>query len=99
MKINTLLDRVVLERINTEAKIGSIIIPETAQKPQDRGRVVSLGPGKLLTEGEDRGKHFPIGLKVGEIVLFNRHAGSEVDVESVTYLVVREDDIIGVLEE
>jgi chaperonin GroES len=96
MKFRPLHDRVVVERIDAEAKsTGGIIIPDTAQEKPSQGEIIAVGPG-----GRDEGgKLIPIDLKVGDQVLFGKWSGTEIKVDGVDYLIMKESDILGVLEE
>ena len=96
MKFRPLHDRVVVERIDAEAKsTGGIIIPDTAQEKPSQGEIIAVGPG-----GRDEGgKLIPIDLKVGDRVLFGKWSGTEAKVDGVDYLIMKESDIMGVLEE
>jgi chaperonin GroES len=96
MKFRPLHDRVVIERIDAEAKTtGGIIIPDTAQEKPQQGKVVAVGPGGR----DDSGKLIPIDLKVGDRILFGKWSGTEVKIDGVEYLIVKESDIMGVLVE
>ncbi|HEY2884826.1 MAG TPA: co-chaperone GroES [Rhizomicrobium sp.] len=94
MKFRPLHDRVVVERIDAEAKsAGGIIIPDTAKEKPQQGKIVSVGPG-----GRDyHGKLIPIDIKVGDRVLFGKWSGTEVKIDGVEYLIMKESDIMGVL--
>lgn len=95
MKIRPLQDRVIVERVEEESKTaGGIIIPDTVskEKPQE-GKVVAAGKGKVTPEG----KVLPLDVKVGDRVLFGKYAGSEIKVDGQEYLIMREDDILGVV--
>ena len=95
MSFRPLHDRVVVRRIEEDTKTaGGIIIPDTAKEKPQQGEVVAVGNGK---RGED-GKVYPIDLKVGDKVLFGKYAGSEVKLEGEDFLIMREDDILGVIE-
>jgi chaperonin GroES len=88
-------DRIIVERVEEETKTaGGIIIPDTVskEKPQE-GKVVAAGKGKVTPEG----KVLPLDVKVGDRVLFGKYAGSEIKVDGKEYLIMREDDILGVL--
>jgi chaperonin GroES len=88
-------DRIIVERVEEETKTaGGIIIPDTVskEKPQE-GKVVAAGKGKMTPEG----KVLPLDVKVGDRVLFGKYAGSEIKVDGKEYLIMREDDILGVL--
>jgi chaperonin GroES len=95
MKFRPLHDRVVVERIDAEAKsAGGIIIPDTAKEKPQQGKIVGVGPGGR----DDHGKLIPIDLKVGDRVLFGKWSGTEVKIETVEYLIMKESDIMGVLD-
>jgi chaperonin GroES len=96
MKFRPLHDRVVLKRIEAEAKTsGGIIIPDTAKEKPQQGEVVAVGPG-----GRDEvGKLIPIDLKAGDRVLFGKWSGTEVKIDGVEYLIMKESDVMGVLTE
>jgi chaperonin GroES len=94
MKFRPLHDRVVIERIDAEAKTaGGIIIPDTAQEKPQQGKVVAVGPGGR----DERGKLIPIDVKVGNRILFGKWSGTEVKIDDVEYLIMKESDIMGVL--
>ncbi len=96
MKFRPLHDRVLIERIDqSEKTAGGIIIPDTAQEKPMEGRVVAAGPG---AKSED-GKVQPMDLKVGDRVLFGKWSGTEVKVDGVDYLILKESDVMGVIEE
>jgi chaperonin GroES len=96
MKFRPLHDRVVVERIDAEAKsAGGIIIPDSAQEKPSQGKIVAVGPGGR----DEAGKLIPIDLKKGDRVLFGKWSGSEVKLDSVDYLIMKESDIMGVLQE
>jgi chaperonin GroES len=95
MKFRPLHDRVVVERIDAEAMTaGGIIIPDTAKEKPQQGGIVGVGPGGR----DDQGNLIPIDLKVGDRVLFGKWSGTEVKIEGVEYLIMKESDIMGVLE-
>jgi chaperonin GroES len=95
MKFRPLHDRVVVERIDPEAKsAGGIIIPDAAQEKPSQGEIFAVGPGGR----DESGKLIPIDLKVGDRVLFGKWCGSEVRLEGVEYLIMKESDIMGVVE-
>jgi chaperonin GroES len=96
MKIRPLLDRVIVKRIPEEQKTqGGIIIPDTAKEKPLEGVVVAAGRGKVL----DNGKVRPVDVKPGDRVLFVKYAGTEVQFDGEDHVTLREDDIIGVIEE
>ncbi len=95
MKIRPLQDRIILKRIPEEEKTkGGIIIPDTAKEKPLEGRVVSVGNGKVLEDGKVR----PLDIKPGDRVLFIKFAGNEVKIDGEEHLMLREDDILGVIE-
>ena len=95
MKIRPLQDRVIVKRIDGEEKTkGGIIIPDTAKEKPQEGKVVAAGKGKV---GED-GTVIPLEVKVGDRILFGKYSGSEVKIDGDDLLIMREDDILGVLE-
>lgn len=94
MKIKPLQDRVIVKRLEEETKTaGGIIIPDTAKEKPQQGKVVAVGPGKVL-EG---GTRVEMTVKGGDLVLFSKYAGSEVKVDGDEYLIMREDDILGII--
>jgi len=96
MKFRPLHDRVVIERIDAEAKsAGGVIIPDTAQEKPQQGTVIAVGPGGR----DESGKLIPIDLNVGERILFGKWSGTEVKIDGVEYLIMKESDIMGVLVE
>jgi chaperonin GroES len=93
-KIRPLHDRVIVKRIEEEEKSkGGIIIPDTAKEKPQEGRVVAVGPGK-----QDDGKVVPLGVKAGDKILFGKYSGTEIKLDGEEHLILREDDILGVLE-
>jgi chaperonin GroES len=95
MKFRPLHDRVVVKRIDAEAKSsGGIIIPDTAQEKPSQGEVVAVGPGGR----DEAGKLIPIDIKVGDRVLFGKWSGTEVKLDGVDLLIIKETDIMGVLD-
>ena len=96
MKFRPLHDRVVLKRIEAEAKTsGGIIIPDTAKEKPQQGEVVAVGPGGR----DEAGKLIPIDLKAGDRVLFGKWSGTEIKIDGVEYLIMKESDVMGVLTE
>jgi chaperonin GroES len=95
MKIRPLQDRVIVERIAEEEKSkGGIIIPDTAKEKPQEGKVIAVGKGKV----NDDGKTIPLTVKAGDKILFSKYAGSEVKLNGNEYLIMREDDILGIVE-
>jgi chaperonin GroES len=96
MKFRPLHDRVVIKRIEAEEKTtGGIIIPDTAKEKPQQGEVIAVGPGGR----DESGKLIPIDVKVGDRVLFGKWSGTEVKLDGVEYLIMKESDLMGVLEE
>ena len=95
VKIRPLHDRVIVRRLEEERKsAGGIVIPDTVKEKPIQGEVLAVGNGKLLDNGEVR----PLDLKVGDKVLFGKYSGTEVKLDNEELLVMREDDIMGVIE-
>jgi chaperonin GroES len=95
MKIRPLQDRIIVRRIEEEEKTkGGIIIPDSAKEKPMEGEVIAVGTGKILENGT---KH-PLEVKAGDRILFGKYAGTEVKIEGVEHLIMREDDILGVIE-
>ena len=95
MKIRPLQDRVIVKRLEEEAKTkGGIIIPDTAKEKPIEGIVVAVGRGKT---GED-GKLIKLDVKAGDKILFGKYSGTEVKIDGVEHLIMREDDILGIIE-
>jgi len=93
-KIRPLHDRVVVKRVEEERKsAGGIVIPDSAAEKPDQGEVTAVGPGKRT----DDGKLQPMDVKVGDRILFGKYSGTTVKIEGDEYLVMREDDIMGVI--
>ncbi|MFO8154827.1 MAG: co-chaperone GroES [Pseudomonadota bacterium] len=95
MKIRPLHDRVVIRRVEEDTKTaGGIVLPDTAAEKPQQGEVLAVGDGKVMNNGET----CPLAVKVGDKVLFGKYSGNEVKVEDEELLVMREDDIMGVIE-
>jgi chaperonin GroES len=95
MNLRPLQDRIIVKRVEEETKTaGGLFIPETAKEKPQRGEIVAVGNGKKTEEG----KVLPLDVKVGDIVLFGKYAGTEVRVDGTDYLMMREDDILAVVE-
>ena len=95
MKIRPLQDRVIVQRMDEEETTkGGIIIPDTAKEKPQEGKVIAVGKGKV---GDD-GKVIPLDVKAGDKILFGKYAGTEVKIEGEDHIIMREDDILGVLE-
>lgn len=94
MKIRPLHDRVVVKRIEGESKsAGGIVIPDAAAEKPDQGEVIAVGNGKILEDGKVRA----LDVKVGDRIIFGKYSGSTVKIDNVEYLVMREDDIMGIV--
>ena len=95
MKIRPLNDRVLVVRVEEEQMTsGGIIIPDTAKEKPQEGKIIATGPGKI---GDD-GKRTPLNVKKGDKILFSKYAGTEIKIDGVEHLFMKEDDILGVLE-
>jgi chaperonin GroES len=93
--VKPLLDRVLIQPLEEkEVKKGSIIIPDTAKEKPQQGTVVALGTGKL----DEHGKTVDFNVKVGDKVLISKYGGTEIQIDDGTYLIMREDDILGIIE-
>ena len=96
MSIKPLNDRIMVLRIKEEEKTsGGIIIPDTAKEKPQEGRVVAVGPGKT----DDDGKRIPLEVKNDDRVLFGKYAGTEIRINGMEHLIMREDDILGIISE
>ena len=95
MKIRPLGDRILVQRIKEEDKTkGGIIIPDTAKEKPIEGEVIAVGNGKILEDGKVR----PLDIKAGDRVLFSKYAGTEIKIDGTEHLMMREEDILGVIE-
>ena len=95
MKIRPLNDRVLVIRIEEEEKTkGGIIIPDTAKEKPQEGKVIAVGSGKLNEDGE----RIPLDVKKNDRVLFSKYGGNEIQIDGVEHLIMREDDILGIIE-
>jgi chaperonin GroES len=94
VKFRPLHDRVIVKRIQEEEKsAGGIIIPDTAKEKPQEGKVISVGPGK-----QEDGKVIPLGVKAGDKILFGKYSGTEIKLDGEEHLIMREDDILGIIE-
>lgn len=94
MALRPLNDRVLIRRVEEgEAQVGGIIIPDTAKEKPQRGEVIAVGNGKLLQNGQRCG----LEVKSGDVILFGKYSGSDVKIDGVEYLILREDEILAVL--
>ena len=95
MKIRPLHDRVIVKRLEEERKTASgIVIPDTAAEKPDQGEIMAVGKGKILEDGKVR----PLDVKVGDKILFGKYSGTEVKVEGEDLVVMREEDVMAVIE-
>ena len=95
MKIRPLHDRIIVKRMEEqEVKKGGIIIPDSAKEKPQEGKVIAVGNGKVA----DDGKKIPLDVKAGDKILFDKYSGSEVKVEDEEYLILREEDVLAIIE-
>ena len=96
MKIRPLHDRVLVKRIDPEetTSAGGIIIPDTAKEKPQEGKVIAVGPGKV----NEKGERVAMEVKANDRVLFGKYSGNEIQIDGVEHLIMREDDILGILE-
>ena len=95
MNVKPLNDRIIVKRVEEESKTsGGIIIPDTAKEKPQEGEVVAVGKGRVMEDGSQR----PLDVKAGDKILFGKYAGTDVKIEEEDYLIMREDDILGVIE-
>jgi len=95
MGIRPLQDRVIVKRLEEEQKTkGGIIIPDTAKEKPIEGKVIAVGNGKVQEDGKIR----PLDVKAGDTILFSKYAGTEIKIDGVEHLIMREEDILGVIE-
>jgi chaperonin GroES len=95
MKLKPLADRIVVQQAAAEEKTASgILLPDAAKEKPTKGKVVAVGPGRH----DDKGKRMEIGVRVGDVVYYGKWSGTEVEVDTVKYVILKETDILGVLE-
>ena len=95
MKVRPLHDRIIVQRLEEgEQKIGGIIIPDTAKEKPQQGKVYAVGAGKV----KDDGKRLPLDVKDGDTILFGKYSGQEIKIDGEEYLIMREDEVLGVIE-
>jgi len=95
MKVRPLHDRVIVERMKEEEKTkGGIIIPDTAKEKPVEGKIIAVGAGKVLEDG----KRVPLQVKAGDRILFGKYAGTDIKIDGKDHLIMREDDIIAIVE-
>lgn len=94
MKLRPLQDRLLVQRVEEEEKTkGGIIIPDTAKEKPAEGKVVAVGKGKI----DENGKHIALDVKKGDRILFGKYSGTEVKIDGIEYLIMREDDVLGII--
>jgi chaperonin GroES len=94
MKLTPLQDRLLVQRVKEEEKTkGGIIIPDTAKEKPAEGKVVAVGKGKV----DEKGKAIPMEVKKGDRILFGKYSGTEIKIEGEEYLIMREDDVLGII--
>ena len=95
MNVRPLHDRIIVQRLDEgEQKIGGIIIPDTAKEKPQQGKVIAAGAGK----SKDDGKRVPLDVKAGDLILFGKYSGQEIKLDGQEYLIMREDEVLGVIE-
>ena len=95
MNVRPLRDRIVVKRVEeAEQRIGGIIIPDTAKEKPQQGRVVAVGHGRV----NDEGKVVPVDVKSGDTILFGKYSGTEIKLDGEEFLIIREDEVLGVIE-
>jgi len=95
MKIRPLHDRILVKRVEEqEVRKGGIIIPDSAKEKPQEGKVIAVGSGKVTEDG----KKIPLDVKAGDRILFGKYSGSEVKVEDEEYLILKEEDVLGIIE-
>lgn len=95
MKLKPLADRVIVQQTAAEEKTRSgILLPDSAKEKPTSGKVIAVGPGKL----DDKGKAMPLDVKVGQTVYYGKYSGTEVEVDSTKYVIIRESDLLGVID-
>ena len=95
-KVRPLHDRIIVRRIEEgEQKVGGIIIPDTAKEKPQQGKVIAVGKGKV----RDDGKVNPLDVNAGDLILFGKYSGQEIKLDAEEYLIMREDEVLGIIEE
>src|SRR5262245_35545021 len=96
MNVRPLHDRIIVQRIEEgEQKIGGIIIPDSAKEKPQQGKVIAAGAGK----SKDDGKRVPLDVKAGDLILFGKYSGQEIKLDGEEFLIMREDEVLGVIED
>ena len=95
MNVRPLHDRVIVQRLDEgEQKVGGIIIPDTAKEKPQQGKVIAAGSGKV----SDDGKRTPLDVKSGDLILFGKYSGQEIKLDGEEYLIMKEDEVLGIIE-
>lgn len=95
MKFRPLHDRILVERVESEERTkGGIILPDSAKEKPQQGKIIAVGAGRRTEDG----KVIPLELKEGDTILFGKYSGSEIKIEGVEYLIMKEDDVLGLVE-
>jgi chaperonin GroES len=95
MKIKPLHDHILVERVEVEIKKGGIIIPDTAKEKPQQGKVIAVGDGRI----DEKGNKIPLVVKKGDTILFGKYSGNEIKLGEKEYLIIREDDVLGIIQE
>jgi chaperonin GroES len=95
MSVRPLHDRIIVQRLEEgEQKVGGIIIPDTAKEKPQQGKVINVGAGKI----KDDGNRVPLDVKAGDVILFGKYSGQEIKIDGEEYLIMREDEVLAVLD-
>lgn len=94
MKVRPLYDHILVERVEEEVKKGGIIIPDTAKEKPQQGKVIAVGSGRR----DEKGNKMAMEVKKGDIILFGKYAGTEVKIDDHDYIIIREEDVLGIIE-
>jgi chaperonin GroES len=95
MNVRPLHDRIIIQRLEEgEQKVGGIIIPDSAREKPQQGKVIAAGNGK----SNDKGKRVPLEIKAGDTILFGKYSGQDIKLDGEDYLIMKEDDVLGVIE-
>jgi chaperonin GroES len=95
MKLKPLADRIVVQQSPAEEKTASgILLPDAAKEKPTKGKVIAVGPGRL----DDHGKRMEIGLRVNDVIYYGKYSGTEVEIDSIKYVILREPDVLGVVD-
>jgi len=96
MSVRPLHDRIIVQRLEEgEQKVGGIIIPDTAKEKPQQGKVINVGAGKI----KDDGNRVPLDVKAGDVILFGKYSGQEIKIDGEEYLIMREDEVLAVLDD